>query len=377
MPITLASAIQTLKLLAPLENAEPWDNVGVLVEPAAREGQPSEVARALLTIDLTDDVLEEAVAAECELIIAYHPPIFKGIKRLVTGDPVSRRIIDLVERGIAVYSPHTALDATAAGVNDWLIGAFGPGLVEPVTQARSSSQLKVVVFVPEEDSDRLRLALSEAGAGDIGEYSQCSFNLGGVGTFLGSDRANPAVGRAGQFEKVQEMRMEMLCPSNCLNAVAAAIATHHPYEEPVWDVYPLEAKPLAGVGLGRRLALRNGISISDAIERVKKHLGLEYVRVATSLRHGKGELISQIAACAGAGGSVLSGLSGVDLILSGELRHHDVLSWVHSGTSVIVCDHTNTERGFLPIFAQQLRRHWGTDVEVLVSIRDADPLCVV
>lgn len=352
--------------------------MGLLVEPAApKAGGEASVSRALLTIDLTDAVLNEALVERCELVIAYHPPFFKGMKRFEQRDPAARRLVTLIQNDIALYSPHTALDAVPGGVNDWLIAAFGSGRTWPITQMCESPALKIVVFVPKADAERLRAALSDAGAGVIGEYSHCSFNLEGIGTFRGSDGSRPFVGRAGKLEEVAEVRIEMICPRASLPSISAAIAANHPYEEPAWDAYPLAPKPIPGAGMGRCVELTTPITLNEAVTRAKQHLGLARLRVAASSAHAAGATISRVAVCAGAGGSVLEGVADVDLVVSGELRHHDILARTAGGCSVIVCDHSNSERGYMPLFAERLRSAWGTRVEVLTSTLDADPLSVV
>ncbi len=375
MAISLARAVETLQELAPLEYAESWDNVGLLVEPPRPPPDVASVSRVLLTIDLTDAVLDEATG--CELIVSYHPPIFKAVQRLVCTDPVARRLATLIQRKTAVYSPHTALDAARGGINDWLVSALGPGQVAPIAEARRQAELKVVVFVPEAHVRALRDELADAGAGVIGNYDSCSFNLRGTGTFRGNADSNPTLGRRQSLETVEEVRLEMVCAAEHLAAIGAAIRRHHPYEEPAWDVYPLEQRPVTGVGIGRRVELETKLTVDEAVARVKAHLGLRYVRLAKSPVHAAGGLIAKAAVCAGAGGSVLGAAGDVDLVVSGELRHHDILAWTARGCSVIVCDHTNTERGFLPVLAERLREAWGQTVSVDVATEDREPLAIV
>ncbi len=273
MSLPIAQVLRVLGERAPLALAESWDNVGLLIEPSAHA---TELSKALLTIDLDEGVLEEATAAGAELIVAYHPPIFSGAKRLRATDPTERVVVEAIRRGLFVYSPHTALDATAGGMTDWLARALGPGTVRAIVPS----------------------VLAPVDAGD------------------------------------------------------------------------------APTGAGRIVRLERPVQLDAALLAIKAHLGLEHVRVAEAERHREGgELIETFAVCPGAGGSVFEKLGAVDLLLTGEMRHHDITARVRRGTSVVVCDHTNTERGFLPVFAAELRQLLD-GIEILVSQRDHEPLRV-
>jgi dinuclear metal center YbgI/SA1388 family protein len=256
----LVEFVGLLDRLAPPELAEEWDNVGLLLAPS--RSRPIE--RVLLTIDLTEAVLDEALEQHVEAIVAYHPPIFTKLKRLVPDDARQRVLLRAIEQGLVVYSPHTALDAVSGGVNDWLAAAF-----------ESSSKRAIL---PRGDAE--------------------------------------------------------------------------------------------GVGQGRFVELAEPIALDLIVARVKAHLGIAAVRVAASARHAEGGPIGSVSLCAGAGGSVLSEAP-ADLYLTGEMRHHDVLAAVERGSSVILCEHTNSERGYLAHFAELLQDQ---GLAVRVSKRDRDPL---
>lgn len=385
MTRTLAEVIALLERLAPLSLSEDWDNTGLLVEPLGAAARPIE--RAFLCIDLSAAVLDEAIERGADLLIPYHPPLFRGLKRLRARSPEERVLLRALDAGLAVYSPHTALDATENGVNDWLARAFGPGRVTPLTAPPAKAtreELKLVVFVPQTHVAGLRSALSrELGAGSIGNYSECSYELEGRGSFFGNEATQPRVGERGKLEFVAETRLEMRCPASALADLARVIAAHHPYEEPAWDVYPLLTPGPSKVGAGRLLRLDTPISLTEAVTRLKAHLGLSYVRVATSGAHSAGNPIECIAVCAGAGGSLFEHASGsptgdkvsqARLFVTGEMRHHDVLAKLRVGSSVILSEHTHTERGFLPEFARQLESSTDGQLRVLISERDRDPL---
>ena len=374
--LRLSEVIALLERLAPLDLSEDWDNTGLLLEPIGAAERPIE--RAFLCIDLSEIVLDEALERGADLLIAYHPPLFRGLKRLRARSPEERVLLRALAAGLAVYSPHTALDATQGGVNDWLARAFGGGQTRPLTAQPTPAEFKLVVFVPDPHVADLRSALSrELGAGSIGNYSECSYELSGRGSFFGNEAAAPSVGERGKLEFVAETRLEMRCPASAVKGLARVIAAHHPYEEPAWDLYPLATVPQANVGAGRLLRLDQPISLSEAVTRLKAHLELPTLRVASTEAHGAGAPITRIAVCAGAGGSLFEKVHDADLFVTGELRHHDVLAKLRAGSSVILSEHTHTERGFLPEFAQRLESLAEGGLEVLVSKRDRDPLRTV
>jgi dinuclear metal center YbgI/SA1388 family protein len=379
MSRTLSEMLALLERLAPLNLAEEWDNVGLLLEPSGAAQRP--IARAFLCIDLSESVLDEALAAGADFVIAYHPPIFRGMKRLRASAPEDRVLLRALEAGLGVYSPHTALDAASGGVNDWLASAFGSGRATPLVprSAPPNTEFKLVVFVPRSHVTQLRHALaSELGAGTIGNYSECSYELEGQGSFFGNEAASPQVGARGQLEFVPEVRLEMRCSAASLKELSKVIAAHHPYEQPAWDLYPLlnraREEPSSALGAGRLLELDTPLSLMDAVAKLKLHLGVATLRVASSGTHSAGTPVSRIAVCAGAGGSLFERVRGVDLFVTGEMRHHDVLAKLREGASVLLSEHTHTERGFLPGFACRLGAAAEGELQVLVSKADADPL---
>ncbi len=370
----LANLLSTIQALAPHPLAEPWDQVGLHL------GDPDRAVKtALLCIDLTEQVLQEAIAQRAQLVIAYHPPIFKPLDRLTTEDPKQRIIFRAARANIAVYSPHTALDAARGGVNDWLASGLGKGEVHPIKPGSAdggpgSGSYKLVTFVPEASVDAVRSALAGAGAGQIGNYSECSFTSQGQGTFRGDTRfTHPAVGKAGRFESVPERRLEMLIPGSLLAQAVLALRQAHPYEEPAFDVYPLQPVPASGdtqVGQGRVVTLDRPASLTTIINRIKAHLKVKTLEVASPAGLGK---VHRIGLCAGAGGSLLADAGRVDAFFTGEMRHHDVLDAVSRGTAVILAGHTQTERPYLPTYRRRLAGETGKAVRWLVSKADRPP----
>ncbi len=359
--MTVGDLAAAMERIAPVGLAESWDNVGLLL------GSRSDVLRGpvLLTIDVTEAVLDEAIGLSCSAIVSYHPPIFNAVKRVCDDTSSGRVLLRAARAGLAVYSPHTALDAASGGMTDWLADMVlvsrttgdphhaDRRALRPAVVQRAGEQLKIVTFVPAEALERVRLGLASAGAGRIGLYSVCSFSVEGGGTFLGEAGSNPTTGVPGQLESVREERLEMVCARQSLAIALQTLRQFHPYEEPAIDVYELIAQPRRDLGVGRRLILDSPQPLETIAARLKKNLGLATMTIG----RGGHELISVIGVCPGAGGELapLALADGCQLFVTGEMKHHDVLSATAQGLSVALCGHTNTERGYLRVLSDRLR----------------------
>ncbi len=364
--------VELMQSIAPLAFAAEWDNVGLLVG-----GDSWPAARVMLTIDLTEPVLHEAIDADVQMIVAYHPPLFTPLRTLTERQAVERIILTAARSGIALYSPHTALDAAPGGINDWLASGLGGGDVRALEcndVLPESESHKVVTFCPAEVADALRKAMATSGAGRIGNYEICSFQIKGQGTFRGREGTKPAVGRAGHLEIVDEVRLEMVCPESALGLVIAALREFHPYEEPAIEIYRLHGRPQRHIGQGRRVMLDQALDLPTLCERLKRTLGVGQVRVAAAYQSP--EVHQSIGLCAGAGGGLLATAAqqGCTVYVTGEMRHHDVLAGQHLGCTVILAGHTNTERGYLGRLRERLTEKLPEATTITISKRDADPL---
>src|SRR4051794_20290414 len=282
----LANLVTAMEQIAPTRYAESWDNVGLLV------GDPEQsISRAMLTIDYTPEVASEAAEAKCDVVISYHPPIFEAIKRVTSTSP----IFDAIRRGVAIYSPHTALDVAPSGTNDMLADALMLVDRTPLKLSQpKQTQYKLVTFVPAIAIEKVSEALFAAGAGRIGQYSSCSFRSPGTGTFFGEAGTNPAVGQAGKLERAEEVRIETVVPIAKVLAVVSALRASHPYEEPAFDLNSLAATP-EGVGIGRIGALERSSPREQLFESIKRGLGIEHLLIAGPTT---GE-VTRAAVCAG------------------------------------------------------------------------------
>lgn len=359
----LSDAVAVLEEIAPTRFAEAWDNVGLIVGDPAQD-----VSTAILTIDYTAAVAEEAIERNCDLVIAYHPPIFDGLKRVTSNSLIHGAIL----RGMAIYSPHTALDAATDGTNDVLADAVGLQERSPLRASNvGPTQYKLVTFVPEKDVERVSAALFAAGAGRIGNYSSCSFRTTGTGTFLGEEGSNPTIGSPGRLERVEEMRLETVVPISAVEAVIRALRQSHPYEEPAFDLNQLAAPP-SGLGIGR-IGTMPSTSRQQVIDRIKRALELPHVLVAGPT---SGE-VTRAAVCAGSCGNLLDQAiaAKVDLYVTGEMRHHDALKAAKAGITVICLLHSNSERAVLKRLAAKLGEKL-PELRLVLSREDRDPFSI-
>ncbi|XP_070783257.1 NIF3-like protein 1 [Enoplosus armatus] len=344
----LKEVLQVLEELAPLSLAESWDNVGLLVEPS----KPRPIKTILLTNDLTDAVMEEAEAMSCDLIISYHPPLFRPIKRLVQKDWKQRLAIRAVEAGMAIFSPHTSWDSVRGGVNDWLVGGLGSGQVSVLSQALSdffqSHKLEFMV----QNTEQLNTVVEELKACD------------------GRTTLQHTVSRPDG-----RLHVSVTCSDSALPPSIQTLSRHIAPSVSL-TILKLEKPPILGHGQGRLSVLDQPVTVATAIQKMKSHLGLSHLRLALGLGQTLESCVSVVAVCAGSGASVLNGVQ-ADLYITGEMSHHEVLDATAKGTSVILSDHSNSERGYLAVFREKLVVDLPDSVTVAVSKADRDPLEVV
>jgi len=364
--ITVSEIARAMERIAPLSLAQSWDNVGLLVGDTS-----ATCKRILLCIDLTPSVLDEAVAGKCEFVVSYHPPLFKPSKKVLAHSKDTDAIIHrAIAKGIAIYSPHTALDAAEGGANDVLAGLCGLSEVGPFEfVATGRREYKVVTFVPPDRLEKVASAMFAAGAGRIGEYEQCSYRLAGEGTFFGTESTDPQYGKKGVLEKVAETRIEMVAPDRCLPEVIAALRTSHPYEEPAFDIYPLQPGPTQGIGRVGQLPPKTTLSsLAQKLEKATKS------KVMTVVGSPKTK-IKRAAVCVGAAGRLpleKSRSADCDVIVTGEIRHHDALTILRNNKTAIALGHSESERPTLKPLAKRLSDML-PGITTIISKRDTGP----
>ncbi|XP_072524188.1 NIF3-like protein 1 isoform X2 [Salminus brasiliensis] len=345
----LKGVLDVLEQLAPLSLAESWDNVGLLVEPS----RPRPVKAILLTNDLTCAVMDEAEAMACDLIVSYHPPLFRPFKRLLQKDWKQRLAVRAIEGGIAVFSPHTSWDSAADGLNDWLVGGLGHGRVSVVSQALCSApqrhRLEFTAGTQEELGDILKL-LKETDSSGALQHTVTRTEGGGL-------------------------QVTLTCPSSALTPAVQTVLGNATASQSL-TITQVQQPPLLGCGQGRHIVLDEPLSVAVAVQRMKTHLGLPHLRLALGEQKTLDAVVKTAAVCAGSGASVLQGVK-ADLYITGEMSHHEVLDAVAKGTSVILSDHSNSERGFLTVVKQRLAARLPESITIAISKRDRDPLEVV
>lgn len=310
---TIREIAEALEAWAPPGSAQSYDNVGLQV------GDPEQtVQRALLALDLTPPVLEEARAVKAELIITHHPLLFRPLRQLTPGSMVPALALRLAASGIALYSIHTNLDAAPGGVSFAL--ATHLGLQDVQFLAKMEQALyKLVTFVPASHFDQVREALARAGAGRIGNYEACAFAAPGTGYFRPGDMAQPFIGEPGKLESAEELRLEVEVTRWDLPRVVAAMRAAHPYEEVAYDVYPVE-QPYTRAGLGAIGQLDKPEPLRDFLHHVAERLQAESLRYV-----GDPEApVQKVAVCGGAGADLISRAlaAGADAYVTADLSYH-------------------------------------------------------
>lgn len=361
----LSRLIEAMERIAPTRHAETWDNVGLLAGDREQD-----VRGVLLTIDYTRAVANEGERLGCQAVIAYHPTIFKPIKRVVAGGVV----FDAIRRGVAIYSPHTALDVAEGGTNDVLCDVLGMEQRSPLKLSETrSSQYKLVTFVPESALQKVSDALFEGGAGRIGRYSACSFRSPGTGTFFSEAGTNPAVGQSGRLEQSAEMRLETVVPIDRVEPVIRALRAAHPYEEPAFDLNALAAPP-EGVGIGRVGTFAAPIDRAVLLDRLRRGLSLSHLLVAGPATGS----VKRAAVCAGACGELLDDAlkERVEFYVTGEMRHHDAIRAAEAGITVVCTLHSNSERAALARLKGRLEAAL-PGLAFHLSQSDRDPFSIV
>lgn len=303
-----------LEQWAPLAYQEDYDNSGLIV------GDPNQaVQQVLITLDVTEAVVDEAIATGCQLIVAHHPLIFKGLKRITTDHWVERCVRKAIKHDVGIYAIHTNLDNILSGVNARIADRLGLSDVT-ILVPKTNKLLKLVTFVPTEATNTVLNALYEAGAGKIGDYDHCSFSVTGTGTFRPSKDANPTIGEKGQHTEVTEKRVEVLVPVHVQARVLHALKNHHPYEEVAYYLSELR-NANQEVGSGLIGTLSPALKPAEFLSLLKKHLQLQVIKHTAFHTNA----IRKVALCGGAGSFLVHSAirAGADVFVSADFKYHD------------------------------------------------------
>lgn len=312
--MTIKEITTHLESIAPLTLQESYDNSGLLV------GNPgTEVSKILVSLDVTEPVIEEAIEEGCNLIISHHPIIFRGLKKLTGKNYVERTVIKAIQNNIALYAIHTNLDNVFPGVNQMIARKLGLKNLRTLSPKEQTLK-KLVTFIPVADSDAVLNALHITGAGAIGNYSECSFQVTGTGCFRPDNSANPAIGSRGELESVEENRVEVIFPAYLQRSLIQALLRTHPYEEPAFDIFSLD-NPDTRIGAGMIGDVEEPIPEKDFLYQVKKNFNLQVIR-HTPLRN-KG--IKKVAVCGGSGSFLLKTALAqkADIFITADFKYHE------------------------------------------------------
>ena len=306
--------ISLLEQLAPLSLQESYDNAGLLIGNAGNE-----CLGVLITLDVTESVMEEAIQKKTNLIISHHPLIFGGLKK-ITGNTATERItIQAIKNDIAVYAIHTNLDNIFDGVNAMICQKIGLKKLKPLAPGQKQLR-KLITYCPVDYAEKVRNAIFDAGAGQIGNYDSCSFNSDGTGTFKAGEGSNPFVGKQNELHREPETRIETIFPFFMENKIIDALLASHPYEEVAYDIYQLENKNQQ-TGSGMKGILEQPISPTAFLQLLKKQFKTGCIRHTDF----KDKPIKSVAVCGGSGSFLINKAlsAGVDAFITGDIKYHD------------------------------------------------------
>lgn len=306
--------IDHLDALSPLAYAEDFDNVGLLVG-----NRNDKVTGILVTLDTLEAVVDEAIANDCNLIVSFHPIIFKGLKRLNGSNYVERAVIKAIKHGIAIFAIHTALDNAMQGVNTMIceqLDIKNPKILIP----QIGTIKKLTTYVPKNELESLRTALFKAGGGAIGNYNECSFNVDGIGTFNGNETSNPTLGTKGQFQEEEEVKLTMIFAKHLESKILQTLFKVHSYEEVAYEVITVENKN-QDIGMGMIGEFESPMAPEEFLKMIKEKMKTGCVRHSKILD----KTIKKVAVLGGSGSFAISAakVHGADAFITADLKYHD------------------------------------------------------
>ncbi|MFL0354011.1 Nif3-like dinuclear metal center hexameric protein [Xanthomarina sp. GH4-25] len=306
--------INHIEALSPLAYAENFDNVGLLVGD-----KNSKLTGVLVTLDTLETVVDEAIESNCNLIVSFHPIIFKGLKKLTGKTYVERVVIKALKNNVAIYAMHTALDNSFIGVNAMIcekLGLTNRKILIPQPQTIK----KLITFVPKNEAETLRNALFEAGAGSIGNYSHCSFNTEGIGTYNGNDDSTPTKGKKGETHFENETQISVIFPKHLESNIIKTLFNTHSYEEVAYEVTTLE-NTNQHIGMGMIGEFENDMSENEFLNFLKNHMNTECIRHSKLLHKN----IKKVAVLGGSGSFAIAAAkaANADIFITADLKYHD------------------------------------------------------
>ena len=357
--MTIETIIAQLEILAPPSLQEGYDNAGLITGnlSAACTG-------AIISLDATEEVVMEAVQKKCNLVISHHPIIFSGVKKITGSNYVQKAVIAAIKNDIALYAIHTNLDNVYHGVNKMIADKLGL-INRKVLLPKNGVLKKLYVYVPGEHATQLRNALFAAGAGNIGNYSECSFNSTGTGTFKGNKETTPFFGAPGKLEETPEIKMEMLFPAYIEQQVIAAMIANHPYEEVAYDIIALDNQyPAVGTGLAGELP--EALNEKEFLRLIQKAFEVPVVRHTTLLNRK----VKKVALCGGAGSFLISNAlaAKADFFITADLKYHEFFD---ANGRMVIADigHFESEQFTINLLAGFLQEKFPTFAALKTAVK--------
>ena len=359
MPHTISSVSQFLEAWAPPSLAEDYDNVGLLVGQQERS-----VSKILVSLDVTEAVVDEAISEGCELIVSHHPILFKGLKRLNSQSYVARTVEKAIENRIGLYTLHTNLDNVSTGVNQKMAHQLGLKALK-ILRPKIGEILQLSFFVPQQNRETVLSALHAAGAGQIGNYSECSFSSEGLGRFKPGDGANPTIGNTGQREEVAEFQIQVSFPKYLKNKVLKALFEAHPYEEVAYFLSETQ-NSWQDVGSGMIGSFTEPIYWDDFSKMVKQQFGLQFLKYTQVVSPH----IRKVAVCGGSGFFLLNDAkaAGADVFITSDVKYHEFFD---AEGKIILMDigHFESEQFTSQLIVEQLSANFRNIAVLLSKVR--------
>ncbi|CQR46868.1 Putative GTP cyclohydrolase 1 type 2 [Paraliobacillus sp. PM-2] len=325
--IVAKDIIRMIEEWAPKELAYDWDNVGLQIGSLHKK-----VNNVMVTLDVLENVVDEAIEKRIDLIIAHHPLLFNALKQINIESAKGRTIEKLIKHDITVYAAHTNLDIAFGGVSDMLAHRLDIKNTKVLVPSGQERLMKLVTYVPEQDLEQVKKALGDNGAGYIGNYSHCTFTQKGTGSFVPKEGTNPYIGTLGEEEKVKEVKLETIIPSSKKDFFIKVLLAAHPYEEPAYDLIALD-NPGEIIGIGRIGCLNQPMEMSDFCKLIKEKLKVSGLRVVGNVD----KKVEKVAVLGGSGEDFISHAKrkGADVYITGDLTFHEAQEAWEMGLTVI------------------------------------------
>lgn len=355
--------IRYLEELAPLDYAEDFDNVGLLVGD-----KNTKLTGVLVTLDTLETVVDEAISKKCNLIISFHPIIFKGLKKLDGNSYVERTVIKAIQYNIAIYAIHTALDNALQGVNDIICNTLNLKNKKILLPQKGTIK-KLITYVPKSNASSLRNALFNAGAGHIGNYDQCSFNTEGIGTFRGNEISNPVKGEKGTIHHEEETLISVTFQKHLESKILKALFEHHPYEEVAFEIISLDNYNQT-IGMGMVAELENDMETNDFLAFVKQKMNVSCIKHSKIIK----KTVKRIAVLGGSGSFAINAAksANADVFITSDLKYHDFFA---AENTIILADigHYESEQFTKNFLADYLSKKI-TNFAVVLSTTNTNPV---